>query len=99
MYTIKGMWGIYEHRKVEKQLKSIPTDVLKRYEKWKDVLRISGPSGLKLIKGFHDEALRGEWKGHRSSRLGIKYRIIYMIVEREILVQVVNITSHDYRRK
>ena len=93
------MWEIYEHRNVSKQLSVLPVDILKRYEKWKDILRISGPSGLKLIKGFHDEALRGEWKGHRSSRLGIKYRIIYMIVEREILVQVVNITSHDYRRK
>ena len=92
------MWDIYEHRNVSKQLSVLPVEILKRYEKWKDILRISGPSGLKLIKGFHDEALRGEWKGHRSSRLGIKYRIIYTIVEREILVQVVNITPHDYRR-
>ena len=92
------MWDIYEHRNVSKQLSVLPVEILKRYEKWKDILRISGPSGLKLIKGFHDEALRGEWKGHRSSRLGIKYRIIYTIVEREILVRVVNITPHDYRR-
>lgn len=64
-----------------------------------DIVRISGPSGLKFIKGFHDEALRGEWKIHRSSRLSIKYRIIYKIVEKEILVKVVKITPHDYRRK
>lgn len=35
---------------------------------------LSGPPGLRLVKGFHDEALSGEWKGHRSSRLGIQYR-------------------------
>lgn len=93
------MWEIYEHKRIIKQIKSIPVDVLKRYEKWKDIVMISGPSGLKLIKGFHDEAIRGEWKGHRSSRLGIKYRIIYRIVKKEILVQVINITPHDYRRK
>ena len=93
------MWEIYEHRKVSRQLNALPIEILKRYEKWKDIVRISGPSGLKFIKGFHDEALRGEWKGHRSSRLSIKYRIIYRIVEKEILVQVVNITPHDYRRK
>ena len=28
------MWEIYEHRKAVKQLESLPTDVLKRYEKW-----------------------------------------------------------------
>ena len=93
------MWIVYEHRRVVRQLNSIPIDILKKYEKWKDIVSISGPVGLKLIKGFNDEALRGEWKGHRSSRLGLKYRIIYKIVRNEVQVQVVNITAHDYRRK
>ena len=93
------MWKIYEHRRVSKQLTSIPIDVLKRYEKWKDIVAISGPQGLREIKGLHDESLRGEWKGHRSSRLNQQYRIIYKIEKDKILVQVVNITPHDYRRK
>ena len=61
------MWVVYEHRSVDKQLRSLPVDVLKRYEKWKDIVFISGPKGLKIIKGFRDEALRGKWKGQRSS--------------------------------
>jgi len=93
------MWEIYEHRKVAKQLTSLPVDVLKRYEKWKDIILISGPDGLKQIRGFRDEALRGEWKGHRSSRLNIQYRVIYKIEKDLVLVQVVNVTPHDYRRK
>ena len=93
------MWEIYEHRKAVKQLASTPIDVLKRYEKWKDIILISGPDGLKQIKGFRDEALRGEWKGHRSSRLTIQYRVIYKIEKDLVLVQVVNVTPHDYRRK
>lgn len=93
------MWDIYEHRKVAKQLGSLPTDVLKRYEKWKDIVSISGPDGLRQIKGFRDEALRGEWKGHRSSRLCIHYRVIYRVEKDLVLVQVVNVTPHDYRRK
>ena len=93
------MWEIYEHRRVAKQLNALPTEILKHYEKWKDIVRISGPSGLRFIKGFHDEALRGDWKGFRSSRLSIKYRLIYKIIEKDILVQVVNVTPHDYRRK
>ena len=93
------MWLIYEHRRVARQLVSIPVEILKRYEKWKDIVVVSGPQGLRLIKGFHDESLRGEWKGHRSSRLGSKYRVIYKIKQEEILVQVVSITVHDYRKK
>jgi len=60
---------------------------------------ISVPKGLKLIKGFDDESLRGELKGHRSSRLGIKYRVVYKVKESEIMVQVVNLRAHDYRKK
>ncbi len=52
------MWKIYEHKSALKGLKSLPVDTLKRYEKWKDIVSISGPAGLKQIKGFHDEALR-----------------------------------------
>lgn len=93
------MWEIYEHRRLVRRVQRLPAEVLKRYEKWKDIVRISGPAGLRLIKGFHDESLRGEWKGHRSSRLGVQYRLIYRIVGREILVEVIDITAHDYRRK
>lgn len=70
-----------------------------RYEKWKDILRYSGPKGLKQIRGFNDEALKGDWKGFRSSRLNDQYRVIYKVEKEEILVRVIKITAHDYRRK
>ena len=92
------MWTIYEHRRTAKQLQSLPTEILKRYEKWKDIVQLSGPTGLRSIKGFHDEALRGKWAGHRSSRLGLQYRVIYNIVEHEVFVRVEAITAHYYRR-
>lgn len=93
------MWEIYEHRRVVKQLSAVPSDVLKRYEKWKDIVAISGPQGLRKIKGLHDESLSGDWKGHRSSRLNQQYRVIYKVEKDQVLVQVVNVTPHDYRRK
>lgn len=93
------MWEILEHRRVSRRLQRLPLEIRKRYEKWKDIVSISGPSGLRLIKGFHDENLRGEWAGHRSSRLGNQYRVIYRIEDREILVLVVDMTAHDYRRR
>jgi len=92
------MWRIEEHRRVDRQLSGAPLEVLKRYEKWKDIAAISGPPGLRLIKGFHDEALSGQWKGHRSSRLGIQWRVIYRVVGEVLLIEAVNVTPHDYRR-
>ena len=82
------MWRVFEHRRAVRQLNSAPIDVLKRYEKWKDIVTISGPEGMRQSKWLHDEALRGEWKGHRSSRLGDKYRIIYRVEKDEILALV-----------
>ena len=92
------MWEVFEHRRLSRKLPRLPIEILKRYEKWKDIVRISGPMGLRLIKGFHDEALRGEWKGFRSSRLGGQFRLIYRVEKQEIRVYVIDITAHDYRR-
>jgi len=60
---------------------------------------ISGQQGLSLIKGFSDEALKGEWDGYRSSRLNQQYRVIYKIIANEVYVQVEHVSPHDYRRK
>ena len=93
------MWRIEEHRRVDKQLSdSVPVEILKRYEKWKDIAKLSGPPGLRMIKGFQDEALSGKWKGHRSSRLGLQWRVIYQVSASVLLIQVVQVTPHDYRR-
>ena len=93
------MWTIQEHRNVDKELSGrVPLDILKRYEKWKDIASLSGPPGLRAIRGFHDEALAGKWKGFRSSRLNEQWRVIYKIVADALLVQVVRVTPHDYRR-
>ena len=93
------MWDVYEHRKVTRKISRLPQEVLKRYEKWKDILEVSGPGGLRLIKGFRDEALRGEWKGHRSSRLNQQYRVIYKIKKDKLFVLVMELTPHVYKRK
>lgn len=92
------MWSVFEHRRVDRQLSKAPRDVLVRYEKWKDIVMMSGPIGLRLIKGFHDESLSGQWLGHRSSRLGIQWRVIYQVEVTEVRIMVVTVTAHDYRR-
>jgi mRNA-degrading endonuclease YafQ of YafQ-DinJ toxin-antitoxin module len=92
------MWRIEEHRRVDRQVASAPREILKRYEKWKDIAMLSGPPGLRLIGGLGDEALSGKWNGYRSSRLGLQWRVVYRVVAEAQLFQVVLITPHDYRR-
>lgn len=92
------MWRVLEHRRVDRQLRDAPREVLVRYEKWKDIVSLSGPPGLRVIKGFHDEALSGQWERHRSSRLGIQWRVIYLVEALELRVLVVAVTAHGDRR-
>jgi addiction module RelE/StbE family toxin len=93
------MWRIEEHRDVDKELnRQVPVEILKRYEKWKDIASLSGPQGLRAIRGFRDEALSGKWNGFRASRLNEQWRVIYKIVADALLVRVVRVTPHDYRR-
>jgi addiction module RelE/StbE family toxin len=93
------MWIIYEHRRIAKSLAAAPVEIRQQYEKWKDIVTISGPQGLRSIKGFRDEPLSGKWAGYRSSRLNLKYRVIYKVEKDRVLVQVEDVTPHDYRRK
>ena len=92
------MWEVTESKAARKALDGAPDEVQRNYDAWLQIVRLQGPRGLRAIKGFHDEALTGEWKGHRSSRLGIQFRLIYRVVASEQLFQVVSITAHDYRR-
>ena len=94
------MWRIEEHRQADKELSSgrVPLEILKRYEKWKDIAMLSGPQGLRAIKGFRDEALSGDWKGYRCSRLNEQWRVTYQVVADALLVQVIRVTPHDYRK-
>jgi len=90
------MWAVYEKRSLQKKFKSIPHEILVRYEAWKRIVELEGPTGLKWIKGFRDESLKGKWFGFRSSRLNLQWRVIYK-AEKEVLeVYVVEITPHKY---
>lgn len=85
-----------EHRDISKVCRKLPLSVVKKYELWKSIIFRHGANKLKEFPGFHDEALQGERKGQRSSRLSLQYRVIYA-VELEILtVFVMAITPHKY---
>ncbi|MBK1703371.1 type II toxin-antitoxin system YafQ family toxin [Halochromatium glycolicum] len=93
------MWTIVEHRRIARQVRRLPADIVKRYQKWKDIMTLSGPAGIRMIRGFRDESLQGEWQGHRSSRLNDQYRVIYRLNNGLAQVAVMSVTPHDYRRR
>jgi mRNA-degrading endonuclease RelE of RelBE toxin-antitoxin system len=90
------MWHIREHRTIAKTCVRLPLQVLKKYELWKNIVFRHGPDKLREFPGFHDEKLKGERKGQRSSRLSDQYRLIYEIEREIITVMVVEITPHKY---
>jgi addiction module RelE/StbE family toxin len=93
------MWQIYEKKSLLKSFAKIPRIILQHYEVWKRIVEQEGLDGLKLIKGFHDEALKGEWAGYRSSRLTLQWRVIYKVEKDSFEVYVIDINPHDYKRR
>lgn len=92
---------INERKRAEKDLDKAPKEILQSYETWARLIEIHGTSVLRKFLGYHDEMLRGEWEGFRSSRLNLKWRVIYQVSQSgEIeIVSVARVTAHDYRRK
>ena len=92
------MWNVTESKAAKKALDVAPAAVKANFDAWLQIVKHSGPAGLRLIKGFHDEALSGKWQDHRSSRLSRDYRVIYRVLRDSVEVHVVDMTKHDYRR-
>lgn len=59
---------------------------------------LSGLHGRRVIKGFRDEALSGDWKGFRSSGLNEQWRVIHSVEADVMTVRVVRVSLHDDRR-
>jgi addiction module RelE/StbE family toxin len=84
---------------VQKKLStSVPEEVLRRYEKWKTIAQQTGPAGVQAINGCHDEALYGQWNGYRSARLGRQWRLIYQVISDALVIQVVEVNAHVYKK-
>jgi plasmid maintenance system killer protein len=90
------MWVIQEHRSIPKSMRYLPSWIVKEYEVWKDLVHRHGPDILRQFPGYHDELLKGDRTGQRSSRLNRQYRVIYAIDREVIVIYVLEITPHDY---
>jgi len=92
------MWEIQYHRQAVKRIKKLPPQVREKLDVWVEIATQEGPNGLKAFTGFNDEALSGDWKGFRSSRLSRQYRVIYSTEKDVLRILVVDLTAHDYKR-
>ncbi len=92
------MWIIKEHRDIQKICRRLPLAIVKKYELWKNIIFRHGPEKLKDFPGFHDEKLKGQRAGQRSSRLNLQYRVIYTVERNILTVSILEISPHKYQR-
>ena len=90
------MYAIYENKSIDKIWNKLPLSIQKKYEFWKNIIQLNGLEGLQQFPGFHDEKLVGKRKGERSSRLNLKYRVIYTAEKEVFHIYVIDITPHKY---
>jgi len=93
------MWIVEIARPAEKELKKLPIEIRDSFDAWKNLIEQYGLSGVQRVNGYWDHALKGEWKGARSSSLNQQWRVIYFVEGRSVKILVLKITPHDYRRK
>ena len=91
------MWTIVEGLDAAKALDKLPRQVGEKYAMWCAIVRQSGPHGLRVMKSFHDEKLRGKLAHLRSSRLSQQWRVLYRTDANVVTVYVERVTPHDYR--
>jgi plasmid maintenance system killer protein/DNA-binding XRE family transcriptional regulator len=90
------MWQILEYRELEKAARRIPSEIWEKYDVWKGLVHRHGPEILRQFPGYHDEKLRGDREGQRSSRLNLQYRVIYAVDRSVVTVYVLEIIPHKY---
>jgi addiction module RelE/StbE family toxin len=93
------MWIVEIARSAEKELKKAPLEIRDTFDAWKNLIEQYGPQGIQRINGYWDHALKGEWKGARSSSLNEQWRVIYLVEGRSVKIMVLKVTPHDCRRK
>ncbi len=82
-------------RRAQKDLKSLLSTIVERFDRWLTAVETEGLQMVRCIRGFNDEALKGDRKGQRSVRLNRAYRVIY-IEETFEVIEVIEVNKHKY---
>ncbi|OFZ61096.1 MAG: hypothetical protein A2381_16430 [Bdellovibrionales bacterium RIFOXYB1_FULL_37_110] len=85
-------------KKFEKQLKAIPSYIKEAALIWVNTVEDLGIFEVRKLKGYHDEALRGNRLGQRSVRLNRSYRLFYSEDSSGSihLITIDEVNKHDY---
>ena len=95
------MGNIYSVRVTKKALENlekVPRRIVKKFDRWFEMVENQGIREARKIKSYHDEPLQGDRFGQRSIRLNRAYRAFYIekrdgIIE---LIEVLEVNKHDY---
>jgi len=79
-------------------LRRLPQHIQDKLFYWVGLVEQDGLEAVRLIKGFHDEPLKGDRKGQRSIRLNRSYRAIYVLLSDASVrfVCIEEVTKHEY---
>jgi len=97
-------WVVKRNKEVDEELKrlrksgSLSDHDLELISDWVDEMEEFGPQYIRASLHWYDHALAGKWFGYRSSAFSSAGRIIYRVLQKDVVVNVVRITiTDDYR--
>ncbi|MGZ3768808.1 MAG: hypothetical protein ACXVCR_01575 [Bdellovibrio sp.] len=69
-------------------------------QEWVRTVELDRIHGAQQIRSYKDHSLKGNRNGQRSASLDYSYRVIYIIIEDNVqIVEILEVTKHDYRTK
>jgi len=87
---------VVNEEKVVKALCKFPIEIRSAYSVWKSIVLEDGLKGLRMVKGFHFEKLKGSRLGQFSCRLNRGYRVIFQKEKDSFIVVILEVTKHGY---
>lgn len=83
---------------VEKDLKKLPHYIVEKLFIWAQSIETDGMPVVRMVRGYHDEPLKGSRVGQRSARLSRAYRVIYTEHKNGDIeiIMVEEVNKHDY---
>jgi proteic killer suppression protein len=79
-----------------KQMNKIPFNIKESLRYWIEAVQYVGIMEVRKSSGYHDEPLKGDRVGQRSVRLNKSYRVIYLEVNNEIEILIIEVNKHGY---
>lgn len=98
-------WKVVMEDKAEAELTKLLKDQIvtkadiKVLLRWVSQMEEFGPESVAKSSEWHDHELDREWKGYRSSAFSSSGRVIYKIIDDQIVVHVARVTAdHNYKK-